>query len=88
MAYEVKPFESGVLMALASLTYALKKSPGFDSSALDEAAQFFRDVPAGIFLDPDPAMPGEDSEPTRPKGKYMGRRQHLEANEIQAGSVP
>ena len=47
MAYEVKPFEHGVLMTLASLTYALKKSPGFDSSALDEAAKFFTDVPAG-----------------------------------------
>ncbi|WLG31865.1 hypothetical protein PSH85_15995 [Pseudomonas simiae] len=46
VAYEIKPFENGVLMALASLTYALKKSPGFDSSALDAAAKFFVDIPA------------------------------------------
>lgn len=46
MAYEVKPFEKGVLMALASLTYALKKSPGFDGKALDAAANFFTNVPA------------------------------------------
>ena len=46
MAYEVKPFESGVLMALASLTYALKKSPGFDGAALNAAAKFFTEVPA------------------------------------------
>lgn len=46
MAYEVKPFENGVLMALASLTYALKKSPGFDGAALEEAAKFFTEMPA------------------------------------------
>lgn len=33
-------------MALASLAYAMKKSPGFDSSALDAAAKFFTEVPA------------------------------------------
>ncbi|MCP6695852.1 hypothetical protein [Pseudomonas donghuensis] len=46
MAYEVKPFEHGVLMALASLTYALKRSPGFDEKALNDAAKFFVQVPA------------------------------------------
>lgn len=46
MAYEVKPFEQGVLMALLSLTNALKQSPGFNEEALKRSAQFFKDVPA------------------------------------------
>ncbi|RDL13621.1 hypothetical protein DEU51_12498 [Pseudomonas jessenii] len=45
--YEVKPFEHGVLMALLSLTHALKQTPGFNEEALQRAAQFFKEVPAG-----------------------------------------
>ncbi|MEE1866944.1 hypothetical protein [Pseudomonas auratipiscis] len=47
MAYEVKPFEQGVLMALLSLTHALKQTPGFNEEALTRAAKFFTEVPAG-----------------------------------------
>ncbi|WP_122386776.1 hypothetical protein [Pseudomonas syringae group genomosp. 7] len=46
MSYQVKPFEHGVLMALASLTYALKQTPGFDEEALNKAAHFFYAFPA------------------------------------------
>ncbi|MCH5486725.1 hypothetical protein [Pseudomonas syringae] len=35
------PFEQGVLMALLSLTATLKSTPGFDSEALNESAQYF-----------------------------------------------
>jgi len=47
VAYEVKPFEQGVLMALLSLTHALKQTPGFNEQALAQAAKFFKEVPAG-----------------------------------------
>ncbi|MGQ3321899.1 hypothetical protein ACT4MW_21405 [Pseudomonas brassicacearum subsp. neoaurantiaca] len=47
MAYQVKPFEQGVLMALLSLTHALKQTPGFNEEALKRAAKFFIEVPAG-----------------------------------------
>lgn len=44
--HELTPFEKGTLAAIAALTLALRKSPGFDGDALTRHAKFFYNHPA------------------------------------------
>lgn len=40
------PFEKGMIMALTSIVASLRSTPGFDSAAMEKAAQYFIDNPA------------------------------------------